>query len=84
MGEEIMQRNNMSNHDTNYYIGLDRQYNGTQLDYDESLYGDITAERQKVIVKYYQDKKHYVKRLVDLTEIVCIDKEMPFQRHFKM
>jgi len=74
----------MLNHDATYYIGLDRQYNGAQLDYDESLYGDITADRQKVSVKYWRDKKHYVKRFVDLTEIVYIDKEMPFQRHFKM
>lgn len=73
----------MPNHDTNYYMGLDKLYNGTRLDYDEALHGDITSERQKISIRYWLDKRHSVRRFVDLTEIVYIDK-ITLQRKFNI
>lgn len=63
-------------HSNSYYIELDRQYNGTLYDYDESLHGDITANRQRVRVKYWRDKTHCIRRFVDLTEVVYITNGM--------
>lgn len=62
-------------HSNSYYIELDRQYNGTQLDYNKALHGDITANRQRVRVKYWRDKTHCIRRFVDLTEVVHIASE---------
>jgi small nuclear ribonucleoprotein (snRNP)-like protein len=62
----------MPNHDEAYYVGLDRKYNGSLYDYDESLNGHITTVREKIHIRYCADGKHWLKRLVDITEIVCI------------
>jgi hypothetical protein len=61
----------MSVHDNNYYMELDRRYNGSKYDYDEVTNGHITADREMIYIRYC-DGKHWLKRLVDLTEIVCI------------
>jgi hypothetical protein len=73
----------MSVHDNNYYMELDRRYNGSKYDYDEVTNGHITADREKIYIRYC-DGKRWLKRLVDLTEIVYIDKEAPYQRHFNI